>query len=323
MDIEQGARIIVQKWLHAQPDDVFHFITDETTSEEGRAFVQAAEEVGTIPKLTILPADSIQAGENILEMRSILSCATAIIGATRQSFITTSAVDYALHHGARFLSVPMSTNDGSSLLEQDFLKEDPKAAFRMGQPILRCLRGSTSLRVTTKAGTDIQFDIHGRKPGLFCGTAFRAGACASASFEAYIPPNEFHTHGKVVLDGSMGYIGLTEQPFAIEFEDGVITDIELTSDGLRFREYLDSFSDLRMYRAAEAGIGLNRLAKCRGVSYIEDESSFGTFHIGFGRNIALGGRHPAKGHFDIVIRNPTIMTDSAVIMKEGEYCALF
>ena len=49
----------------------------------------------------------------------------------------------------------------------------------------------------------------------------------------------------------------------------------------------------------------------------EDESAFGTFHIGFGRNLALGGSHNACGHFDLVTHNPTIIVDDKVIMNKG------
>lgn len=323
MRMEQGARIIVENWLHAQPEDVLHFITDETKLKEAEAFVKASRQIGAIPKLTVLPADSIQAGDSIEEMRNIMSYATAIVGATNYSFITTNAVDYALHHGARFLSLPLSTNNGTSLLEQDFLRMDPVAAARMGRPMLRCLRSSDSVHITTKLGTDITFGIRGRKPGIFNGVTARAGVCASASFEVYIPPEETVTHGRVILDGSMGYIGLVRQPMELGFEKGYLTYIEPTPDGQKLKAYLEQFGDPEMYCAAELGIGLNKLSKCRGASYIEDESTYGTFHIGFGRNLALGGDHDAAGHFDIVVHDPTILTGESVLMKDGESCAWF
>lgn len=323
MRMEQGARIIVENWLHAQPEDVLHFITDETKLREAEAFIYAAKQVGAIPKLTVLPSDSVQAGDSIEEMRNIMSYATAIIGATNYSFITTNAVDYALHHGARFLSLPLSTNDGTSLLEQNFLKMDPNAAARMGKPMLRCLRNTDSVHITTKLGTDITFSVRGRKPGIFNGVTARPGVCASASFEVYIPPVETVTHGRVILDGSMGYIGLVKQPLELGFENGYLTYIENTPDGLKLKAFLEQFGDPEMYCAAELGIGLNRLSKCRGASYIEDESTYGTFHIGFGRNLALGGDHNAAGHFDIVVHDPTIITGESVLMKDGESCAWF
>lgn len=323
MRMEQGARIIVESWLHAQPEDVLHFITDETKLEEARAFSEAACRAGAIPKLTVLPADSVQAGDSIEQMRQIMSYATAIVGATNYSFITTNAVDYALRHGARFLSLPLSTNNGQSLLEQEFLKMRPAAAARMGRPIARCLKGSDSVRITTGLGTDITFGIQGRKPGIFNGVAARAGVCASASFEVYIPPVETLTRGRVILDGSMGYIGLVRRPLELGFADGYLTYIENTPDGQKLRAYLQHFGDPEMFCAAELGIGLNRLARCRGASYIEDESTYGTFHIGFGRNLALGGSHNAAGHFDIVVHKPTIYAGQSVLMKDGECCAWF
>ena len=106
MRIDQGARIIVERWLNAKPNDVLHFITDETKLREAKAFITAAENCGAVPKITILSSDSIQSGASIEKIRKIMSYATAIIGATNYSFITTNAVSYALHHGARFLSLP-------------------------------------------------------------------------------------------------------------------------------------------------------------------------------------------------------------------------
>ena len=75
MKMEQGARIVVEDWLQAQSDDVLHFITDETKLREAEAFAAAARQVGAIPKLTVLPSASIQAGDSVAQMRRIMSCA--------------------------------------------------------------------------------------------------------------------------------------------------------------------------------------------------------------------------------------------------------
>lgn len=317
MRMEQGARIVVERWLRAKPDDVLHFITDETKLREAEAFSAAALACAAVPKISVLSSKSIQSGESIEEMRRIMSYANAIVGATNYSFITTDAVTYALQHGARFLSLPLSTNDGSSLLEQDFLNMEPRRALQLARPMLPFLRRASTLHVTTALGTDLTLSVRGRRPGIFYGVAARPGICASASFEVYIPPVETETNGILVLDGSMGYIGLTKQPLRLTFRNGYLTDIPDTPDGRRLRQFLEEFHDPEMYCAAEFGIGLNRLALCRGSSYIEDESAYGTFHIGFGRNLALGGIHNAAGHFDIVTHAPTITADCSVIMRDG------
>lgn len=48
-----------------------------------------------------------------------------------------------------------------------------------------------------------------------------------------------------------------------------------------------------------------------------DESAYGTYHIGFGRNIALGGVHEASGHFDLVGLRPNVYADNRKIMERG------
>lgn len=323
MDLEQGARIIVERWLQARPDDVLHFITDETKLREAEAFSRAAEDYGAIPKVTVLASEAVQSGDCIEEMRQIMSYANAIVGATNYSFITTNAVSYALKHGARFLSLPLSTNDGSSLLEQDFLGMDPRRAAALGRPIVRALRRADSVHVTTRLGTDVRFRIRDRRPGLFNGVAARRGVCASASFEVYIPPEETETEGRVVLDGSMGYLGLVRDPLELRFEKGKLVEIADTADGRRLKAYIESFRDPEMACAAEFGIGLNQISRCRGASYIEDESAYGTCHIGFGRNLALGGKHDAAGHFDIVIHEPDIDVGDKRIMSRGQAHSTF
>lgn len=317
MDINQGARIIVQQWLQAKPEHVLHFITDETKLREAEAFLAAAEQCGAVPKLTVLSSGSVQSGSTVEEMKRVMSYADAVVGATTDSFITSNAVRYALRRGTRFLSLPLSTNDGSSLLENDFLRMNPAAAARLGWYMKQALQWGSSVHITTALGTDLRLSVKGRKAGLFCGLAPRSGTISSASFEIYVPPVETATDGTVVLDGSMGYIGLVTEPLTLRFRSGYLSEIADTPSGRRLREYIDGFSDPEMLCAAELGIGLNRLSRCRGASYIEDESTYGTFHIGLGRNLALGGKHDAAGHFDIVTHAPTIRVDGKIIMQDG------
>lgn len=319
MTIDEGAQIIVESWLNVKRQDVYHYITDETKMREAEAFVRAAESRGAVTKVTVLDSRHVQAAETVEAMRESMAFATVIIGATNYSFITTDAVDYALKQGARFLSLPLSTNDGSSLLENDFMQMDPRRAIRTGRPLVKLLNAADTIRVRTELGTDITFSKKGRKPGILTGRAAKAGAFASASFETFVPIVENATNGRVVLDGSLGYLGLVKEPIELVFRDGYLVSIADTDEGKRLSGYMAGFGDREMYCAAEFGIGLNAYAKCRGVAYIEDESAMGTFHIGFGRNVALGGRHNAAGHFDIVIRDPTIEAGGAVLMREGRF----
>ena len=107
--------------------------------------------------------------------------------------------------------------------------------------------------------------------------------------------------------------------FTITFKDGTLVSATSKKDGAKkLLDYIESFNDKTMYKPGEFGIGLNKISQIRGICYIEDESVYGTFHLGMGRNIALGGKQQAAGHFDIVTHKPNIYVDDMLIMKNGE-----
>nr|WP_314097489.1 peptidase [uncultured Lachnoanaerobaculum sp.] len=313
-----GARCIIQNWIEAKKNEVLHFITDENHIREADIFELAAFECGVVPKITILSSDGVQSGEVIEKMKNTMYYSDVIIGATHYSFITTEAVDYALKKGSRFLSFPMHTNDNSSIFEREFIRMRPKTAKKMGRPVADKITKSERVVVTTKKGTNVAFCVKDRKAGIFVGSCTGRGRVASSSFEVYVPIVETMTNGVVIADGSLGYLGAIKSPVELVFEAGYLVEINGKEDATRLKRYMESFNDKEIYCAAELGIGLNTKSKCEGVCYIEDESTYGTFHIGFGRNIALGGNHEAKGHFDIVTHKPDITADDIILMNEGE-----
>ena len=319
INIDKGVSIILNKWLSVQKDELIHFITDETHMREAEAFSRWAYGADAVLKTTILNSQLVQKGDVIENMTDIFCKENVIIGATDFSFITTNAIKTAVKHGARFLSLPLSCSDGSSLLENNFIQMDPGQTYKDAKKIIAAMKDTKKVRVTTKKGTDLTFDIEGRKPGYFNGRAARKGLIGSSSFEVFVAPVEDRTEGVLYLDASFGYIGLVENTVKIVFENGRIVSAESEgNDAQKLMNYIESFRSDNMYRTGELGIGLNRISKTRGVSYIEDESAFHTFHIGMGRNIGLGGKQEAAGHFDIVTNDPTITADRKAIMKDGE-----
>ena len=109
-----------------------------------------------------------------------------------------------------------------------------------------------------------------------------------------------------------------KNPFEVVFDSGRIVQIEDNADGKILQDFIEEYNDKNMYTASEFGIGLNPLSRCEGNCYIEDESSLGTFHIGLGRNLALGGNWQASGHFDLTCLSPDVFADGVQIMKNGK-----
>ena len=119
-----------------------------------------------------------------------------------------------------------------------------------------------------------------------------------------------------------GLSGISGVLFLLQ-RGGRIVEIEDNASGRRLKQFLARFHDPEnMVVAAEFGIGLNTHSRCAGNCYIEDESTYGTFHIGFGRNIALGGVQDASGHYDLVTHAPCIYVDNRMIMDHGQLTVL-
>lgn len=315
--INRGAKIVINNWLRLKPWEKLLIVTSDDHAKEAEVLRRYAQRRRAPVDLMIVEKKGIKVGMFFDENETIFDGYKAIIGATDYSLVTTLAAKRAIARGSKYLSLPLHTNDKVSMLAYDFMTMDTKKSKMMSKIIMSYLNNSNTIRVETQNGTKLTFGKQGREAGFFNGVVKDGKGYSSASIEVYIPIEETKTQGTMIVDGSFGYLGKLHENVRIEFVDGKVTDIEENADGQRLKEYFESFDDSRMYIAAELGIGLNSLSRCVGNSYIEDESAYGTFHIGFGRNLALGGTQEASGHFDIVSFNPDIYADNRKIMEQG------
>ena len=247
MQIETGISIIMNRWLEVERDELILFVTDETHEREAKAVDRWARASDAVVKTIVLASREVQDGTAVQALEEQFCRANAIIGATDNSFITSPAVRRATAEGARFLSLPLSCSDGTSLLENDFIAMDCRWAAKTGKKMLRALTDADTVHVTTELGTDLTFRVRGRRAGLYNGMTNRAGAVGSASFEVYIAPLEHETEGTLVLDASLGYIGTVEKPIRIEFREGRMHILDDHADAVRLREYIESFADVYLF----------------------------------------------------------------------------
>lgn len=315
--LERGAQIVIHDWLEIKRRDRLLIVTSKKHLVEAAALKKYALKRNTAVDIMVVEKSGIQVGVFFDANVNIFDGYTAIIGATDYSLITTHAVKRAIEKGIRFLSLPLSVNNKKSMLSYDFITMDTKKSKMMAKVVMKYIRNSSMLQITSEAGTNLRVFKQGRKPGFFNGVVKDGKGYSSASFEIYVPIEESMTEGRMVVDGSMGYIGKPQDPIKIELSSGKITEIEQNPSGTALKKYIEKYKDSGMYTASELGIGLNSYSRCEGNCYIEDESAYGTFHMGFGRNIALGGAHEASGHFDLVSLEPDIYADNRKIMQQG------
>ncbi len=316
-DIENGVRIIIENWLEISSRDRLLIVSSHKHIAEANALKNYALKRTVSVDIMIVENEGIQVGIFFDENENAFDGYTAIIGAADYSLITTRAAKRAIERGNKFLSLPLSVNTEKSMLSYDFINMDTKKSKMMANVIMKYIDNSSMIQITSKAGTSLKVYKQGRKPGFFNGVVKDGKGYSSASFEIYVPIEESKTEGTMVVDGSLGYLGKPDEPIEIILSDGKIKEIQQNTSGNLLMDYIEKYQDLNMYVASEFGIGLNSCSKCEGNCYIEDESAYGTFHIGFGRNIALGGFHEASGHFDLVSIEPDIYADNRKIMQQG------
>lgn len=316
--INLGASIIINNWLHLKDFDKLLIITNSQYEKEALALKHNACNIGA--KVDILTVENLgsKVGVYFDEHEDAFDNYTAIIGATEYSIVTTKATKKAISLGNKFLSLPLSTSNGVSMLAFDFIKLDTKKSKLFASIVREFFNQASVIRVETEQGTSLTMSMKGRKAGFFNGDVRDGDGYSSASVELYVPIVEDMTNGVMVVDGSLGYIGKADIPTKVFLKDGKIISIEQTETGIKLDEYIKTYNDDRVYFACEFGLGLNSLSKCDGNCYIEDESAYGTFHIGFGRNLALGGNHEASGHYDLVCLKPDVFIDNRMIMQKGK-----
>lgn len=95
----------------------------------------------------------------------------------------------------------------------------------------------------------------------------------------------------------------------VEMEGGAQADL--------LREDLLSHGDRNCFNVAELGVGLNPNARLVG-EMLEDEGVLGTIHIGIGTSHTLGGEVVAPTHYDLLMWDPTIVVDGAVVQRGKE-----
>jgi leucyl aminopeptidase (aminopeptidase T) len=194
------------------------------------------------------------------------------------------------------------------------LADFPKREKVLNQLVQRLTR-AMHVSVTNPAGTNLHFDVRGRRGHGVSGMTRSPGdVTGTPDIEAYIAPVEQKTHGILIVDGSTSVTGVVQQPIKVTVENGFAVSITGGTDASQLRRILRKARSHASFRVGEFGIGLNPLAHIRG-AIIEDEGKLGTAHVALGDNTRLGGKNSAPTHVDLVFKNPHIQLDGTTVLK--------
>lgn len=240
-----------------------------------------------------------------------------IIAITSYSLSHTEAREKACKAGARMASMPMflpQMFEGPMMADYHVIAEE-------GKKMAQLLTDARSALITTPLGTELHFNLEGRKGEVDTGLITSKGRFDNLpAGEAFIAPLEGKAEGWVVVT-PQGYAPLTE-PMTIYFTAGEVSNIKGGGKGgeklVKLLELPASGVQSARRNLAEFGVGTNPRAKSV-ESLLEAEKIKGTVHIAIGDNSHFGGTVQADLHEDLILWEPDLFLDGKLIINKGQW----
>ena len=312
--LDSASVIAIRDCMGAKKNEKILVITDEQKREIGLALHQNAIRFGYYSLLVEIKSGKINGEEPSVEIAELMQKFDVVFCPTAKSLTHTDARRSASAKGVRVATFPGITKD----VMIRGMNADYKAISQRTIKLQKILEKGKMIRVTAPAGTDISFDIKGRKVIPSKGLFHKKGESGNLpTGETFLAPVEGTSNGVFVVDGSMAGLGLIKNAnIKIEVKAGFATKISGGNLAKKLKTMLDKVGkDAR--NIAEFGIGTNDSAKLSGV-LLEDEKVMGTIHIALGNNVSMGGSVNVPIHLDGVVKKPTVWMDGKLLMQEGK-----
>ena len=197
------------------------------------------------------------------------------------------------------------------------------------------LRSAKEMRVVSDAGTDLKLRIGEYPVMLQYGYADERGRFDHwGAGHVHTFPNEGSANGVVVAKPGdvviLPYVRYIHDEVRITIRDGFIRKIEGGLDAKLMNDWLEdnrrSPDDMDGHAISHLGWGLNPQARwdniaLRGDDAEEQRAAMRTFPGNFlfstGPNTEGGGKRATRGHYDVPMRDCTVMLDDQVVIERG------
>jgi len=230
--------------------------------------------------------------------------------------------------GTRVLMIIDAPDDLEQLMAPRGLKEACKYAESL-------YKGTKSVRVSSKAGTDLTYQC-GEYPVMTqWGYADeRAHFDHWGGGHIHTFPNEGSARGTVVLQPGdiviLPYCRYVSDPVKLEIREGHIVKVEGAMDAKLMRDWLEdgksSAADRDPYAVSHLGWGMNPQALWYGIALHGDTPERhraaartfpGNFLFSTGPNTQGGGERNTRGHYDVPMRDCTVELDGRKVIEDG------
>ncbi len=307
--MEDGARLILRTSAGLREKEKVLVLVDRETRNVGDAFLAAARSLGADPVvLSIFPRD--RDGDEPPEIASTaMETADVIILATRRSLTHTHARRQANRAGARVISIPGVTED---MLSKGGLAADWSEIHEVVRRVARRLRNAHQLHLTSASGTDVTFSVDGREwiaedTGL---CSRRGGFTTLPAGELFVAPVESSAEGHLVVD--VYFDEPLIEPVTATLREGHATKIVGASKAVHTMNL--GGRDARTL--GRFGFGLNSRARASG-PHIEAEKALGCASLGFGDNVAFGGKISCGVRVECILSEVSVEVDGRAVIEKG------
>jgi 2,5-dihydroxypyridine 5,6-dioxygenase len=277
-----------------------------------------------------IPIRSTGASHAVQQLRPVitaLASSAAVIDLTVEGMLHSLELGEILSSGARLY---MISNEHPEILERLMPNPALRSKVEAGAAMMRNAR---EMRVLSDAGTDLVVDM--REAARIGGNW---GYCDAPGSFAHWPgglcacyPRDGAVSGKVVMDAgdaNLTFKRYVEAPITLRIEADFITAIEGSGlDAELMRSYFAAFGDRNAYATAHLGWGMNPDARWEALTMYDRRDTNGTELRVFSGNFLFStgankwaNRH-TLGHFDLPMRNCTVMLDGRTVVDKGRLTA--
>ena len=316
LEMLKGARTLVDICAKVEAGETVLVVTDLRKTEIAEAIAAVALDRGAEPVISVMMPRDRAGQEPPKPVSEAMRTVDVVFIPVSHSITHTHAVKNAAECGTRLI---VMTDFTEEMMVHGGLTADFKAVRPLCKGVASRFSEGKKVHLTTPGGTDLTFDITGRRGNALTCMVSPGEFSTVPTVEANCSPVEGTAQGKIVADASIPYIGigLLQEPVIAEVKDGYITSISGGNQAEILISDLRSHGDPNVYNIAELGVGLNPKCRMCGIM-LEDEGVMSTCHIGIGTSITLGGTVKAAVHYDLIQWHPTIKIDGKVVVDRDK-----
>lgn len=303
MELKKSADMVINTCMSAKKGETVLIVTDTCTDEMiSKALYDSAVGAGCEAILLTMEPREQHGAEPPTLVEEAMKNADVLLAPASKSLTHTQARKKASDNGTRTATMP---GINLTMMQEGGLNADYEEIRKLADELLRTLKGSKEVRITTEKGTDLVLDMDGCEWMADTGICHEKGTTSNLpAGEMYIAPK--NVNGRAVIDGSMGGIGLLDKPLIVEIRNRSAVSFE--GEGAEKLEAMVESVGPDGRNIAELGIGINPAASLIGV-ILEDEKVGGTIHIALGDNSTFGGDVKVDLHLDGIITDPKVFVD--------------